>query len=325
MGRTLESLRKAALGPTPARTPPTPKLVPDTCVMDWTVDTGEIPFIEVGPNKLVEASPMVIPINHAAHEPKVQPPHIPLEAPHAPLEKKPHAPTVAIAKIHEAAPMKVAYEPYHPTAQAPSGMAAEIIAYHQPNHPISVQYAEMMKQLLESMKGTKAGVLLLSGLTAGVGTSTALLNMAVSAARLSQRQVLVLDANLRRPGVSLKSGVNCDIGLQDVFAGTQALEKTLRTTSLPLLHLLPAVAKCSLTDMPSEAMSWILGWVRQPYELVFVHGPSYQDAADLAILAPLCDGTFLVAPQGDAIPAGTAHTLARMGGRLRGVLHTHFE
>ena len=196
MGRTLDTLRQAdsqcasrAFGPAkPAAD------VPEECVVDWTLQE-EVPFIEVGgPGKSVELSPSLV----------KHPPQIKVQPPHPPLAKGLAGPRIAEAplavNLTEARPMAVVFEAW-PGPTAAAGIAIEIIAHHQPEHPVSKEYAALFDKMVQGLQGAAPHVLMFCGLKPHVGTSTVLLNLAVVAARHHQR-VAALDMNLARPGLA---------------------------------------------------------------------------------------------------------------------------
>jgi Mrp family chromosome partitioning ATPase len=304
------------------------------CVTDWEI-AEEVPYIEVGgPNKKVELSPGLM-----KHPPQAapQPPHLPA-APAPAAAVKPTAVYVTPAK-----PMAVAYEPWPGPMPAPVGVSAEIIAYHQPEHATSKEYAALLQTLRAGLKTGSAGVLLLAGLKPNVGTSTVLLNLAVLAAQAQKLRVMLIDgcqlgaqatgqaatpSLALRPGIAQRLGQSASAGFRDVLEGTVALEQAIVRTGIGTLHLLPTGASTKAHQpLTAAAMSWLIGWLRERYDLILIDGPSAEDAAGLAVHLPHADGLYLVLPRGATAAGhdGIAQTLRRMGGRLCGLIHTHFD
>lgn len=301
MGRTLDTLRQGQR--TPTLTAPAPGPAPH-CVTDWTLPEEEVPFIEVGgPGKKVEVSPKLA----------VQPPHAPVQRPHALIEKG--VARVPAVELTEAAPMTVAFEPWTGPAPTPAGIAPEVIAFHQPEHPVSREYANLFDKIARG----RGQVLLLSGSKPHVGASTVLLNLAVTAA-LGQKRVAVLDAQTVRPGLAQRLGMANDGGLHEVCAGSLALEQALRPTAVPSLALLSA----GQGRLPgNEALNWLFAWLRERYDVVLIDGPSVAESESLGVLAPSCDGVYLVLPEGEA-NREPGQAVQRLGGRLCGLIHTRF-
>ena len=320
MGRMLESLKLGESRRTPVAVSKPEAAPVQDCVTDWEI-AEEVPYIEVGgPNKKVELSPGLM-----KHPPQAapRPPHLPAEP--APLVVKPMTAYVTPAK-----PMAVAYEPWPGTTPVPVGVGAEIIAYHQPEHATSKEYAALLQTLRAGLTTGGAGVLLLAGLKPKVGTSTVLLNLAVLAAQAQNLRVMLIDGNGQRPDLAQRLGRSASAGFMDVIEGAVALEQAIVKIGIGSLHLLPTAASAKThRPLTAEAMSWLIAWLRERYDLILVDGPSAEDPAALAVQLPHADGVYLVLPRGatatGASQDGIAQTLRRMGGRLCGLIHTHFD
>jgi Mrp family chromosome partitioning ATPase len=307
MGRLLETL-KLGDGRRPAAQTKKPDDAPvQDCVVDWEIGE-EVPFVEVGgPNKKVELSPGLM--KHPA-ESLPKPPHVAIEIP----------PKSKVVNFTQAQPMTVAFEPW-PGATVPQiSISPEVITYHHPDHAASKEYANLLDAMLAGMNSGAAHVLLLVGLKPHVGTSTVLLNLGVLAAQAKKLRVALVDANLARPCLAKRLGCATTVGLAEVMDGTAALEHSLVKTEIGMLHLLPADNK--QTTLTTEAMSWIVAWLRERYDLVLIDGPTLDDAA---MHVPHAHGVYLILGHGESVGKGLSQTLCRMGGRLCGLIHTHFE
>ncbi len=285
------------------------------CVVDWTLADEEAPYIEVGgPNKKVFVSAGLM--KHPP-QPAVQPPHAPLDKP------KP----TSVVNLTETKPMAVAFEAWPAIPVASSIVAPEVVAFHHPEHATSKEYAALLEKMLTSVKSHAAQTLLLAGVRPRVGATTVLLNLAVVAAQAKKR-VVVVDANGAKPALAHRLGLSTTAGVQEVIAGTLALEQAVLKTPVAGLHLLPASSVSRKTGpLAGEATSWLLAWLRERFDLVLIDGPAIDETAELAPLVPQADGLFLVLPQGETprFDKGLVQTTTRLGGRLRGLIHTHFE
>jgi Mrp family chromosome partitioning ATPase len=140
-------------------------------------------------------------------------------------------------------------------------------------------------------------------------------------------RVVVVDGKARHTGLAKRLGQAESAGLMEVMKGTLALEQAIVTTGIAALHLLPAGLAVKMHNpLTSEAMTWLIAWLRERYDLIFVDGPTMEDQ-DVAVQAPHADAIYLVLPHGDPTPLnkGIAQTISRLGGRLCGLIHTHFE
>lgn len=332
MGRTLDTLKQGEWTRTSSPRVETTQPVKTTegCMLDWTLAQEEVPYIEIGgPGKHFEASPQVLSIVHPPLPTVVKPPHRPTveKIPAQPREPAIVSASPVVPSLKEPGPMRVAFEPLIAGSASPGPIAVEVLRYHQPEHPISKQYDSLFAKILEGLNGIGAQVLLFSGLRPHIGASTVVLNLAVSSAESGKRRTIVVDANLRRPSAASRLGTIVSTGLEDVLAGSAALEASVLKTVVSSLHLLPSRGKQTEDVLVGEGLSWVIGWLRERYDAILIDGPCLEDAVSVGLLAPLSDGVYGVLPQGELTtpPRGLAQTITRMGGRLRGFLHTHFE
>jgi Mrp family chromosome partitioning ATPase len=154
------------------------------------------------------------------------------------------------------------------------------------------------------------------------GTTTSILNLAIQAALSGEDRIAILDLHESRPAVAKRLGIT-DIatGLQDVVAGRIALEKAVQPTCIKNLFVITPVSGNSFDSPSPEVVRWILSWLRQHYDVIFVDGPNWQDNAFLH----LGDVVFLAASLREASAARTASVareLTRTGVSLRGILTT---
>jgi non-specific protein-tyrosine kinase len=127
------------------------------------------------------------------------------------------------------------------------------------------------------------------------GKTTTLCNLAAALALL-ERRVVVVEADLRRPGVAGLLGVTPDTGLTDVIAGRMAIDDALQTWKGGAVDVL---ASGPLPLHPSEVlcskpMLELLSRLRDSYDCVLIDTPAVLPVADAAALAPSTDGALLV-------------------------------
>lgn len=309
MGRMLESFKLGEGRRTPlSLSKPADAAPAQDCVVDWEIG-AEVPFVEVGgPNKKIELSPGLV-----QHPPQPVP-----QAPHLPVEPLPMPAQAKLVTFTETAPMTAVLKPW-PESPPTLAVSKEIIAYHQPGHAVSKDYGALLHTMRENLKDG-VGVLLLTGKEPSVGASTVLLNLAVIAARSAR--VAIVDV---AGSCALKLGQADADGLIDVLDGSLALEHALAKTGIDTLHLLSA-GKSAKHALHMASLNWLVACLRQRYDLIFIDGPTLADAA-LASYVPRADGIYLVLPHGESpsLHRGFAHAISRMGGRLCGLIHTHFE
>jgi Mrp family chromosome partitioning ATPase len=224
--------------------------------------------------------------------------------------------------LAEAGPLFVAFRPCPDEPATPS---RKLVTFHQPDHPASELYRALLGRILSGDIKTHPQAILLSGVSPGVGATTALLNLAVCAAREGKQRVAVLDLNSARPAVAETLGVSAGPWFEDFLAGRSGLEKALQPTRVASLFVLAPNAAGDRTTKPStEAALWIVSWLRGHFDLIFIDASPWEETTFIS----LGDAVYLVAPVGSASAARLdriACEIARQGGRLRGILQTGMD
>jgi hypothetical protein len=201
----------------------------------------------------------------------------------------------------------------------------ELICFHQPDHPASEQYRDLLASILTEGLGTAPQTLYFTGMAPGSGTTTVLLNLAVCACEEGRRRVAVVDLNTARPAIAKRLGVSSGPWLDEVIAGRRGLESTLLSTRARGLFVLSPDVQGERTISPSaEEIRWMLSWLDRRFDVVFIDGPVWEDNQSL----PSTDAVFLVLPaEGpSALRVGRiAQEIARRGGRFRGFLQTRVQ
>jgi Mrp family chromosome partitioning ATPase len=288
MGRMLDALRRADVAPND-REQTRPRLsavAPTTDAEPILVASEEIPFIEVGPRKSMEASASVL-----ACTPVAAPLHVSI-APALETRVDP-IPSVPVLR-------SVQFRSLPGRAVPHAVLAPELVAFHNPDGVGAQQYREVLDSVLNAAETSDrpTAFLFVSALPRS-GTTTTLLNLAITAA-CRRRPCVVVDANFRNPSVAERLGLPSAPGLREVMAGTVALEEALQTTEQDRLLVLTAgVHESSGVRFLAEPLRSLLRHLRQRHPLVFVDGPRWDGKPDVTTLAVACDAVFLVTPESE--------------------------
>jgi Mrp family chromosome partitioning ATPase len=328
MGRILDALKPSGK---PVRTSdpvgtPVPADPPAPAAGDTS---GEIPYIEVGgPGTSIEASPRVL----AGGAKRSQAVPLGKTPPSATWSSPDRAPSSGFgASSVVVGPVGITYQP-SPGILALHGpaekrLAPSLIAYHQPDHPISGQYRSALAALVAHLPGSAPHVLLLAAPAQGTGTTTVLLNLALTRAKQGQQRVAVVDANLRRPGVAGQLGLSPTPGMRDVVARSASLTRALQESGQPDLLVLPAgEAVPAGGAWPAAAeLRAVLHQLRDHFDWVLVDVPSWDDGPELVALCSACDAVYLVvrpADLGTSVLRELERLIPHLGSSLGGYILT---
>ena len=194
-----------------------------------------------------------------------------------------------------------------------------------PRSAAAEAYRSLRANLEFSSVDAPVKTLLVTSAGPGEGKTVTAANLAVAFAQTGQ-QVLLLDADLRKPGVQAMFNVSNDRGLSTLLRSDDALwEHSIRVSEQPNLRLLTTGP---LPPNPAELlgtkrMQSILQRLSKSYDLLIIDSPPLLVVADSAILSSFVDGTLLVidakATRRDSARAAR-DALNRAGARVLGVL-----
>ncbi len=162
------------------------------------------------------------------------------------------------------------------------------------------------------------------------GRTSIAVNLALAIAQ-SHRRVLLIDADLRRPAVAKRLGLESEYGLSDVLLREQRMDDAVRSMSAETWKddtVLDVLSSGRQLPDPGELfarpiMSEILDDVRKRYDFVIIDTPPLLPVTDAALIAAQCDGALLVlsargTTERDFEQSQTALRVA--GARLHGVV-----
>jgi non-specific protein-tyrosine kinase len=203
-----------------------------------------------------------------------------------------------------AAPLAVLADPHSPAAEAYRSLAANL------------QFAYADRQL-QTIGVTSAAQ--------GEGKSTTVANLAVALAQ-SGRRVIVIDADLRRPGQHTLFGLPASDGLASVLLG-EGSQLPLQDTSASGVRVLTSgpLPTNPLEALASRRFDHALALARAQADYVLVDTPPAGALADVAVLAPRLEGMLLVVSAGKTkrdMARRAREQLERVNANLLGVVLT---
>ena len=206
------------------------------------------------------------------------------------------------------------------------GPDSSLVTLHHPEHPVSGEYRVLRDEIRKQHPEAGPRVLLFSAAARESGTTTVLLNLAITLAQEDRTKVLILDANLNHPAVASKLGLRTTPGLCEVLAGQTPLAWALQPTPLASLQVL-ASGECIEPPDATFTRDYprLLDQLRQWFDWILVDGGLWGDSPEPAATSSLADAVYLVARESDTQSAEflTARTRVKDGGgRLRGYVVT---
>jgi protein-tyrosine kinase len=175
-----------------------------------------------------------------------------------------------------------------------------LVAAIAPHSTVAEEYRAIRSRLGQREDAMPLRSLVITSPAAGDGKSLTAANLALTMAQEFQRNVLLVDTDLRDPSVHDLFGVDATPGLADVLAGTASLDEALtylpdvQMTLLPAGHPPPFPAEL----LGSAAMRHLIDMLRNRFDRLVFDAPTAAPLADTRTLAPLVDGVLMVVRAG---------------------------
>lgn len=210
-----------------------------------------------------------------------------------------------------------------------------------PRSPIAEAYRTLRTNVEFARVDGPLTTLLVTSSVPGEGKTTTASNLAVVFAQAGRR-TLLLDADMRKPGVHKLFDLPNVHGLSTLFqAEDTALETLVHPTEQPRLTVMTSGP---LPPNPAELLGshrfgTILERLRGAYDLVLIDSPPLQAVTDAAILGSITDGTLFVINAGrtrrgaivngrEALAKAGARVLGavmnRLSGRVQGAYYSYY-
>jgi capsular exopolysaccharide synthesis family protein len=169
-----------------------------------------------------------------------------------------------------------------------------LVTLSEPDSAAAEAFRTLRTSLMFSLVDSPPKAILLTSAGKEEGKSTTCANLAVTLAQ-AQKNVLVVDCDLRRPTVHKIFGLRNFEGMTDVLTGEREAHDVVQT---PLKNL-NVITVGPLPPNPTELLSsrrfaGFLELVRESYDYVLVDAPPIGLVSDPTIVATQADGVLLV-------------------------------
>ena len=167
----------------------------------------------------------------------------------------------------------------------------------------SEPYRQLRGQILNKFRQNNWQTLAITSPNGGGGRTLTAMNLAISLSLEVNQTVLLVDLDLRQPGVASCLGVDdVEYGIVDYINGTQKLESILIHPGFERLVLLPGTPQGAFTSeiLSSPEMKAVKDELvaRYPGRLIIFDLPAVLSHDDALVFAPGCDATLMVIEEG---------------------------
>jgi Mrp family chromosome partitioning ATPase len=199
----------------------------------------------------------------------------------------------------------------------------ELVAFHEPHHAVSQQYQAILHSMDQQLAGVHSRIVLFSALRPGAGTTSVLLNLAITCAKQGQR-VLAADASFVHPGIAERLGIVAAPGLREALARTMPPLWSIQETVEPNLYALAAGQ--SPVEPPLDLLPGLLDQLRQRFDWIFLDGGEWVQRPEKRALLSAATAAYLVLTPSDLespVADGMLGEISAHGGNLQGYVLVH--
>jgi protein-tyrosine kinase len=171
-----------------------------------------------------------------------------------------------------------------------------------PAHPASDIYRLLRTQVLQRMKKSGMTTLAVTSPAEGSGVTTTAANLAIAIALDVNQTVLLVDINMRSPGIHKKFGLEPKTGIDDYLHGGAQLKDCLVSPGMSRLVILPAIeVKGGAAEIiSSPRMTALAKELQSRYSdrIIIYDTPPLLASSDTLGFLPNVHGVLLVARSG---------------------------
>jgi capsular exopolysaccharide synthesis family protein len=186
------------------------------------------------------------------------------------------------------------------------------------HHPVTDVYRSLRVKVLQALNAQGRTTLGVTSANHGEGKTLTAVNLAIALAMDVNHTVLLVDSDLRNPGVANCLGIEPAFGLSDYLIGKAELSECLVSPRIDRLSILPARSRIgnSAELLSSPQMLRLANELKQRYvdRLIIYDLPPVLAVGDAIGLLPAIDATLLVIRDGATRAADLHHAIELLSG-----------
>lgn len=173
-----------------------------------------------------------------------------------------------------------------------------LITHLDPKSPVAEAFRTLRTNLQFSALDRELRTLLVTSAGPGEGKSTITLNLAIAITQ-SGKEVILVDADLRKPVIHKLFGLRNEIGLTNILVHGPA-EEALQETAVPNLKVVTSgpIPPNPAEMLASGMMDKVRDFLKERAEMVLFDCPPVVAVTDAAVLSRKVDGVLLVVQLG---------------------------
>ena len=171
-----------------------------------------------------------------------------------------------------------------------------LVLFHHPQGLLAEQYRALRNNILAMNRSGASRTILITSAMSGEGKTVTLANLGLALGEVERTRVLLVDGDIRHPGLEALLGLNRGKGLTDLLQDRADLEEVIYESGFPQVDILGAGSEVAHPAglVTSSRMKELFSALKERYRYILVDSPPILPITDGLTLAPLADGTLLV-------------------------------
>ena len=215
------------------------------------------------------------------------------------------------------APVAVAYTQTKVIPLKPTVLERNRVVATQLTHPVTDIFRSLRAQVLQGLTKLGKTSLGITSVGEGEGKTLTAVNLAIAIAMDVNQTVLLVDADLRNPGIAKCLGVKPDLGLSDYLSGRASVSECLINPGLERLSVLPSKDRVgnSAELLASPQMAQLARELkgRYPDRIIIYDLPPVLSVGDTLGFLPSVEATLLVVRDGAAKASDLKRVVSLLG------------
>ena len=208
-------------------------------------------------------------------------------------------------------------------------MGRRLITVSDSRSILAEQFRTIRTNIKFSVPEENLKTILVTSSVPGEGKSTNAANLGVVFAQ-EGKNVLIVDADLRKPTLHYTFGIFNTVGLSTVLSKQNEISCAIQETPIVGLFVLPSgpIPPNPTQLLSSKTFATFLEEMKKSYDIIIFDTPPLLSVSDAQILSNQCDGTLLVVHSGvaekkDVLMAHSVLTTSK--GKVLGVVLNNYK
>ncbi len=184
-----------------------------------------------------------------------------------------------------------------------------VVPFFEADSPVTEQYRVLRTNIQALDIKPQVKVMTVTSALHNEGKTISSINMAITFAHdLSKKNILLVDADMRKSRISKYLGITPEIGLSDIVSNGRNVEEALLHVGIDNLTVLPAGKhpRNPAELLGSVKMRNLISYLKTKYDYIFFDAPPIISLTDAGVLGAQTDGVIMVI-QANRTQKGVVH------------------